>query len=55
MGDRITVLGRGFAVVKQVDAKDVHAVLWNRSMLRIRRTGIVWDERNSRWETACSS
>jgi hypothetical protein len=54
-GDRVAVLGRGFAVVEQVDGKEVHAVLWNTDMVRIGRREIVWDERNARWETNPSS
>jgi len=50
-GDRVAVLGRGIAVVEQVDDREVHAMLWNRSVLRIGRKEIVWDERNMRWET----
>ena len=50
-GDRVAVLGRGFAVVEHVDGKEVHAVLWNTNMVRIGRKEIVWDERNARWET----
>jgi hypothetical protein len=49
-GDRVAVLGRGIAVVEQVDDREVHAVLWNRSVLRIGRKEIVWDESNMRWE-----
>jgi hypothetical protein len=49
-GDRVAVLGRGIAVVEQVDDKQVHTVLWNRSLLRIGRREIVWDEGNMRWE-----
>ena len=40
----MAILGRGIAVVEHVDGKEVHAVLWNRSMLRIARKEIVWDE-----------
>jgi hypothetical protein len=50
-GDRVAILGRGIAVVEQVDERQVHALLWNRSVLRIGRKEIVWDERNMRWET----
>ena len=49
--DRVAILGRGIAVVEQVDGKEVHVVLWNRSMLRIAHKEIVWDEGNARWET----
>lgn len=49
-GDRLAVLGRGVAVLEQVDGYCVHALLWNRSMLRIGRKDIRWDARNMRWE-----
>ena len=51
-GDHVAVLHRGIAVVEQVDEKQVHAVLWNRSVLRVGRKEIVWDEQNMRWETS---
>jgi len=51
-GDRVAVLGRGIAVVEQVDGKEVHALLWNRDTVRVRRREIVWDGGNMRWETA---
>ena len=54
-GDRVAIIGRGIAVVEQVDGKEVHAVLWNRSMLRIGRKEIVWDEGNRRWEARAQS
>ena len=50
-GDRVAILGRGIAVVEHLDAKQVHALLWNRSVLRIGRKEIVWDEGNMRWES----
>jgi len=50
-GDRIAVLGHGKAVVESVNEKEVHAVLWNRTVPRIQRNGIVWDESNMPWET----
>jgi hypothetical protein len=49
-GDRLAVLGRGIAVLEQVDGDCVHALLWNRSMLRIGRKNIRWDAGNMRWE-----
>jgi hypothetical protein len=54
-GDRVAILGRGIAVVEEVDERQVHALLWNRSVLRIGHKEIVWDERNMRWETNPSS
>lgn len=50
-GDRVAVLGRGIAVVERADERELHAVLWNRSMLRIGRKELVWDRPNMRWET----
>jgi hypothetical protein len=54
-GDRVAVLGRGIAVVEYADDTEVHALLSNRSVLRIGRREIVWDESNMRWETNPSS
>jgi hypothetical protein len=51
-GDRIVVLGHGIAVVEHADDDQVHAVLGNRNALRIERKEVVWDEHNTRWETA---
>ena len=49
-GDRVAILGRGIAVVEQVNERQVHVLLWNRSVLRIGHKEIVWDEGNTRWE-----
>ncbi len=51
-GDRVAVLGRGIAIIKEVDGDQVHATLWNRNLLRIGRKQIVWNEQNMRWEAA---
>jgi hypothetical protein len=51
-GDRVAVLGHGIAVVEHADNNQVQAVLGGRSVLRIEREEVVWDERNMRWETA---
>jgi hypothetical protein len=51
-GDRVAVLGRGIAVVEHADDTEIHALLRNRSVIRIARKEIVWDERNMRWETS---
>lgn len=51
-GDRIAVLRHGIAVVEHVGNDQVRAVLGGRSVLRIEREEVVWDERNMRWETA---
>ncbi|MFZ0290901.1 MAG: hypothetical protein WB616_17340 [Candidatus Sulfotelmatobacter sp.] len=49
-GDRVAILGRGIALVEQVNDKHVHVILWNRNVLKISRKEIVWDEGNMRWE-----
>lgn len=49
-GDRVAVLSQGIAVVEQVEGNWIQAVLWNRSVLRIGRKEIVWNEQNMRWE-----
>jgi len=51
-GDRVAIIGRSIAVVEQVDATQVHAVLWNKGRLRIDRKDILWDEQNTRWEAS---
>jgi hypothetical protein len=49
-GDRVAVLGRGIAVVEQIDGKQVQVALGNRIVLRIARKEIVVNEQNNRWE-----
>jgi hypothetical protein len=51
-GDRVAVRGHGIAVVEHADNDQVQAVLGGRNVLRIERKEIVWDEHNTRWETA---
>lgn len=46
------MLGRGIAVVETASDTQVRAVLRNRSMLRIWRRDICWDDQNMRWEAA---
>jgi len=46
------MLGRGIAVVEHSDDAEVHALLRSRTMLKIARRGIRWDQRNTRWETS---
>jgi preprotein translocase subunit YajC len=48
--DRVAVLGRGIAVVDQVDDREVVAVLGNRTALTIARKDIVLNQQNRRWE-----
>ena len=49
-GDRVAVLGRGIAVVKHSENKEVLVVLWNRLVLKIARKDIVLNQQNMRWE-----
>ena len=51
-GDRVAVLGRGIAVVEQVDDKWIQAVVLNKCVLRIARKHISWNDQNMRWETS---
>jgi hypothetical protein len=50
----VAILGRGIAVVEQVDGKWIQAVVWNKCALRIARKYIRWDNQNMRWETSPS-
>jgi hypothetical protein len=54
-GDRVAVLGRGIAVVEHADDTEVHALLRNRIMVRIRRNNVAWNHRNLRWEAKASA
>jgi hypothetical protein len=47
----VAVLGRGIAVVEQVDSKWIQAAVWGKIALRIARKEIVWNDSNMRWET----
>jgi hypothetical protein len=54
-GDRVAVLGRGIAVVKQTDNRKVLAVLGSGLVLTIARKDIVMNQQNRRWEYGISS
>ena len=54
-GDRVAVLGRGIAVVEQVDETEVEALLGNKTILRMRRNDIAWNRQNMRWEAKDSA
>ena len=54
-GDRVAVLGRGIAVVEHADETEVHALLGNKTMLRMRRNDIAWNRQNLRWEAKASA
>ena len=49
-GDRVAVLGRGIAVVEHADDTEVHVLLWNKTILGMRRNDIAWNRQNMRWE-----
>ncbi len=54
-GDRVAILGRGIAVVEQIDGKWIQAVVLKKCTLRIARKHIRWDNQNMRWETDANS
>ena len=54
-GDRVVVLGRGIAVVEHADDTEVHALLRNRIMVRMRRNDVAWNQRNLRWEAKATA
>ena len=49
-GDRVAILGSGIAVVEHADDAEVHALLGNKPILRMRRNDIAWNRQNLRWE-----
>jgi hypothetical protein len=51
----VAVLGRGIAVVKHANDTEVHALLSNRIMLRMRRKDIASNRQNTRWEAEASA
>jgi hypothetical protein len=51
-GDRVALLGRGIAVIEQIDSKDAVVKLGTRHLLRIPRQKIVINQHNRRWEYA---
>src|SRR5262249_11718008 len=54
-GERVALLGRGIAVVQQVDDKAAVVVLGNRVSLKIVRKDIVLNKQNMRWECEAKS
>jgi preprotein translocase subunit YajC len=54
-GDRVAVIGRGIAVVEHADDREVQVLLSNRTILRMRRKDIAWNQRNLRWEAKASA
>jgi hypothetical protein len=51
-GDRVALLGRGIAVIEQIDSKDAIVKFGTRHLLRIPRQKIVLNQHNRRWEYA---
>lgn len=45
-GDRVALLGRGIAVVKQADEKEAGLVLGNGELLRVARKDIVLNQQS---------
>lgn len=50
-GDRVAIVGRGTAIVEQIDSTHIRAVLGNKSVVRIGRMRVRWNSQNVRWET----
>jgi hypothetical protein len=50
-GDRVAIVGLGTAVVQEVDCTCIHAVLGNKSVGRIPRRRVCWNQQNVCWET----
>ncbi len=46
----MAVLGRGIAVVEHANDAEVHALVSNTTMMRMRRKDIAWNRQNIRWE-----
>jgi hypothetical protein len=51
-GDRVALLGRGIAVIEQIDCQDAVVIFGTRHVLRIPRQEIVLNQHNRRWEYA---
>ena len=51
-GDRVALLGRGIAVIEQIDSKGAVVKFGTRHLLRIPRQKIVFNQHNRRWEYA---
>jgi hypothetical protein len=51
-GDRVAIVGRGTAVVKEIDSTWIQAVLGNKAIVRIARQRVSWNRQNVRWETS---
>lgn len=50
-GDRVAVLGQGFAIVGELNDERIVARLGNGRVVRVPRRDIIFNEQNKRWET----
>lgn len=51
-GDRVAVVGRGTAVVEELDSTWIHTLLGNNRRVRIARKHLSWNRQNVRWEAS---
>jgi len=51
-GDRVAIVGRGTAVIREIDSEWIQVVLGNKAMVRIARKRVFWNKQNVRWETS---
>ena len=52
LSDRVALLGRGIAIIEQIDGKDAVVIVGPKHLLRIPRHKIVLNQHNRRWEYA---
>jgi preprotein translocase subunit YajC len=51
-GDRVAIVGRGTALIREIDSKGIQVVLGNKTIVRIARKRVSWSKQNVRWETS---
>ncbi len=51
-GDRVAILGRGTAVIREIDGEWIQVVLGNKTIVRLARSRVFWNRQNVRWETS---
>jgi hypothetical protein len=51
-GDQVGIVGRGTAVVKEINSTWIQAVLGSKTILRIARRCVFWNRQNVSWETS---
>jgi len=54
-GDRVAMVERGPAVVREIDGEWIQAVLGNKTIIRIARRRVFWNRQNVRWETSTNA